>query len=81
MRSSLEGRIERLEQALGEAGCICSEHRMKCVEVQHGWTQEQMDAAAKTAWFTCPVHGYRKPETLVRLVCFSFEKIRRAARQ
>jgi hypothetical protein len=67
---TLASRIERLEKALSQAGCACAEHTFACVEVQHRWTEKQMDAAAKTTWFTCPVHGYRAPKTLVFLLRF-----------
>ena len=71
MRSGLEARVERLEQEFGDAGCVCGEHKIGGVEVQHDWSEERMLQADKTAWFECAVHGCRPPELLVRIVRFA----------
>jgi hypothetical protein len=74
MRSSLETRIECLEQEFGEAGCVCGEHKIGAVEVQNDWSEERMLQADKTAWFECAVHGRRPPELLVRIVRFTMKE-------
>ena len=71
---SLVSRIERLEEIYGDpgqAGCVCHEHPFATVRVHHSWTELRMQEADRTAWFTCPVHGHRAPELLVRIVDFS----------
>lgn len=52
----IESRIERLEELIGVAGCICGHQCFAFVNVEHGMTEAQQLEREEQAQ-SCPVHG------------------------
>jgi hypothetical protein len=67
-------RIDRIEQILGDADCICNTKRSSLVAVRPGgigepgycdaWTKEQRELAEASMGFTCPTHGFQRQRVL-----------------
>ena len=58
---TVERRIERLEQLVSAADCICGDRSaaeaVEIVVVEDGWDEERIRAAEDANRIVCPVHG------------------------
>lgn len=56
--SDLARRLDRLEERIGAASCVCQARGgIAIVVIEAGWTQERIRQAEADAAGSCPVHG------------------------
>jgi len=64
--ASVESRIDRIEQLLGNAQCVCNAraNSLAFVIVEPEWDKHRIKLAESACRFTCPTHGLHTPPIL-----------------